>query len=272
MNRQTLLNKFNQVDWRDRQFILAHVLGISREQLLAHPSETVPLWLSIKYLLQISRRARHTPLAYLLGEQPFYGLNFKVNKHTLIPRPETEWLVDEALNILREHTEIYTVIDVGTGSGAIAIALAKNAPDIQILATDISAKALKVAQANAAKHNAHITFIHNDGVSLVPTNITTTPTLIIANLPYIPEADYVKLTPDVQSEPRQALVAGSDGLDHYRTLLNQIEKWPHPPRLLFECDPSNAEKLARLVQVKLPTYTAEIANDHQGLTRYVFSK
>lgn len=248
------------------------MLGISREQLLTRPTEKVSLWATVKYFYLVSRRARHTPLAYILGTQPFYGLSFTVNKHTLIPRPETERLVEEGLQILNAHPDISTIIDVGTGSGAIAVSIAKNAPNVSVFATDISRRALKVARANAIKHGVNISFIYGNGVSVIPQETSSTATLVVANLPYIPQADYLKLSPDVQQEPRQALVAGSDGLLHYRALIDQLKSWPHAPRLLFECDPSNAKILAQLVKESLPTHTTEIATDYQGLPRYVFSK
>lgn len=274
VNRQALLNKYPQIDWRDRQFILANILKISREELIAHSNKTVSIWHQFKYWWAIKKRKNNDPIAYILGKQPFYGLEFFVNKHTLIPRPETEQLVDMALEIIREKN-IQTVIDIGTGSGAIAISIAKNAPQVNVVATDISKSAIKIAKKNAHTNNVSIEFLLGNLLDLVMKSNNRQPKtngLIVANLPYLPTKIYEATEKQVKKEPKLALEAGEDGLNLYRELIDQIKQANINCDLIFECDPENANELAILIEQNFTQGKTQVKKDFQGLDRSVVYK
>ncbi|NWG75917.1 MAG: peptide chain release factor N(5)-glutamine methyltransferase, partial [Rubrivivax sp.] len=205
--------------------------------------------LKIKNLkLKIARRMRGEPLAYILGEKEFYGLRFKVNKNVLIPRPETELIVEQALRKIQEtpksltatgqvRNNNQTIIDLGTGSGNIIIAIAKKMGffenenyGLRFLATDISTSALRVAKQNAKlnKVDKKIKFIKGNLLEpILKSQISNLKSqiIIIANLPYLSKKIYNSTMPDVKNyEPKSALLSGTDGLNHYRKLFSQIKK------------------------------------------------
>ncbi len=206
---------------RSGEILLGAILKKNRAYLYAYPDQIVlPEDLQLFHTL-ISRRAQGEPIAYLLGEKEFYSLNFKVTRDTLIPRPETEMLIDEALKLLPSTAN--KILELGTGSGAIAITLAKLRPNWQIMATDISGKALKVAIDNAQRHEVNnIDFILSDWFSNIPAQKFD---LIISNPPYVANLD-----PHLDSlryEPLSALQAGVHGLDDITTIIKNA-----PPYLI----------------------------------------
>ena len=169
-----------------------------------------------KFRRMVARRAEHEPLAYIIGRKEFFSLDFEVTSAVLIPRPETETLVEEALKFLaaREHPHI---LDIGTGSGAIAIAVAMNALDAHIVATDISENALEVARHNAVRHRCddRVEFVRADLFPIGETRFD----LIVSNPPYVAEADLETLQPEIRlHEPQVALTSGPDGLNFYRRI------------------------------------------------------
>ncbi len=194
------------------------------------------------FLALVQRREQGEPIAYILGQKQFWSLDLKVTTDTLIPRPETELLVEQVLEISRQR-ELASILELGTGSGAIAIAiaseLATTMSQAKILATDISSKALSIASENAAKHQQSIEFIQSDWFdSLVPQQFD----LIISNPPYIELGDTHLSQGDVRFEPQQALVSGNDGLDAIRQIIQQAKKWLKPSGfLLFEHGYTQAE-------------------------------
>lgn len=223
----------------DAQVLLAHVLGHVRTWLLAHPE----LELSAPQLdsveAAVSRLEAGDPLPYVLGHWEFYGLDFNVTPNVLIPRPETELLVEKAIAWLKASPERRTVADVGTGSGAIAVTIAMNVPDARVLATDISPAALEVARSNAEKFNVQerIEFVECD---LLPTlNVQrSTFNAIFANLPYIPTETLRRLAV-FETEPALALDGGADGLDLIRRLLAIAPDWLAPGgRIMLEIEAS----------------------------------
>jgi release factor glutamine methyltransferase len=204
----------------DAEVLLAHVLRVERSFLLSHPTLPLSLAQAALYAGLIRRRAAREPLAYLSGRRWFYGLEFLVTSAVLIPRPETELLVEMALAWLAGRPEGATVVDVGTGSGAIAVALAVHTPSrVRILASDSSAAALAVAQENARQHcPGRITFLSGD----LLTPLSEPVDLIVANLPYVAEAKRDDLMPEVRDhEPAAALFGGEDGLAVIERLLLQ---------------------------------------------------
>lgn len=195
----------------DAELLLAEATGWSRATLVAEPGAEVPPAAARRFGEMVRRRLRREPVAYILGRKGFRGIELAVDSRVLIPRPETELLVELALEVRPDR-----LLDVGTGSGAIALAVADELPGCEVSATDTSAGALEVARANAERLGLadRVTFLEGtlpEGESF---------DLILANLPYVAERDWPSLQPEVtQWEPGEALLAGSDGLDAYRDLL-----------------------------------------------------
>jgi release factor glutamine methyltransferase len=252
----------------DAEVLLAKILKISRSQLLTNGHKQSSIFLLLLYFRLILKRKLGYPIAYLTGYKEFYGRKFFVTKHTLIPRPETEILIEETLKIIKQDTGINTVIDIGTGSGCIAITLALEAPQLKIYATDISQPALSVAKRNAKLYSLDSKINFKHGNILNPILNTLSPqTIIIANLPYLLPNEYKD---EIKFEPRQALVSGQDGLEHYRELLNQLTtlKPDHLPRwLLLEAHPPTLNELKKTTANIFPKSQISIIPDLAGLPR-----
>jgi release factor glutamine methyltransferase len=217
---------------RDAAALLLHALGVSRAELLANPDRALTPAQQSAFEAHIRRRLANEPIQYILGEQEFYGLTLRVTAAVLIPRPETEHLVEAVLAEL-DPSHPLRILDVGTGSGAIAIALATHLPHAHITAVDISPEAHEVAAANAATHglSARIRFLQSDLLTaLAPTEAFDA---IVSNPPYVPTTDRSTLHPQVRDhEPAAALFAGHDGLDLYRRLIPQARAALKPNGLL----------------------------------------
>lgn len=192
--------------------LLAAVLGVPIERLIGHPEQPVGAAAVQRFAALAARRLAGEPLAYLLGEKEFYGRRFAVSPAVLVPRPETELLVQLALDRLRSRPAA-RVLDLGTGSGCIAITLALESPPARVLAVDRSATALAVAAANARRLGAAVEFLRSDWFDAVTGRFD----LIVSNPPYVAAAD--PHLPALRHEPRQALVAGADGLDDLRRIV-----------------------------------------------------
>lgn len=202
----------------DAELLLAHVSGRSRASLIAEPQAGLSAAESRRYGELVRRRLRREPLAYIVGTKGFRRIELAVDPRVLVPRPETELLVEVALERRPRR-----VLDVGTGSGAIALAVADELPEAEVVATDTSPGALEVARANAARLGLADRVRFEAGT--VPAGETFD--LVLANLPYVAERDWAGLEPEVtQWEPREALLAGEDGLDAYRTLLAPLDEGP----------------------------------------------
>jgi release factor glutamine methyltransferase len=229
---------------RDALLLLMHVVGISRATLHADPSRPLTPQQQSQYDSIIQRRLTSEPIQYITGEQEFYGLALQVTPAVLIPRPETEHLVESVLSEL-DHSAPLSILDIGTGSGAIAIALAHHLPHAQITAVDISPAALEVAAENAARHNltGRIRFLESDLLN----NLTTLDSqaaftretrpeqheVLVSNPPYVSTSDRDTLHAQVRDyEPATALFAGPDGLDIYRRLIPQARAALKPNGLL----------------------------------------
>jgi release factor glutamine methyltransferase len=198
--------------------LLLHVLGKNKAWLLAHADEELPDEQAIRFLALIERRYAGEPIQYITGETEFYGLPFRVTPDVLIPRPETEHLVEKVID-LASRIEQPRIVDVGTGSGAIAVALAKHLTDAFIVATDLSQAALEVAELNAGQNEVweRIRFLHGDLLAPVAGQRFD---LIVSNPPYVSTADRATLSVEVREhEPALALFAGDDGLEVYRRLI-----------------------------------------------------
>lgn len=223
----------------EADLLLAH--AIQKDRVFLYANYDIPLNREErdKYKELIVRRVRQEPLAYITGEKEFMSLSFKVTPEVLIPRPETELLVETALDLVRDKSNP-RICDVGTGSGCIAVSLAYYLPQAQVMATDISPAALQVARENAARHEAAVEFACG---SLLEPCQDQKYDLIVANLPYVADREYAGLETGIREyEPIQALVAGEDGLDLYRCLLPQSLQHLHSQGyLLMEISPPQAE-------------------------------
>ena len=206
---------------RDSALLLCRSLGKDRAWLLAHPDVTLTEPQLIHFNELLARRAKHEPMQYILGEQEFYGLSFLVTPEVLIPRPETEHLVEAALACL-PLDQAARVADVGTGSGAIAVALADARPALQVTALDLSPPALHIAKLNAERHglSAHIYFLESDLLASVANQRFD---MIVANLPYV-AAEEVLEEQVRRWEPALALYAGPRGTELYERLIPQASR------------------------------------------------
>jgi release factor glutamine methyltransferase len=211
----TALNLSQSEARLETQVLLAAALNVNRAHLIAHADETPQEALLTRYCSMLERRLAGEPIAYILGMREFYGLTFRVNPDVLIPRPETELLVDLALSHLPDNRPCF-VLDLGTGSGAIAIAIAKHRPHTQVIAIDRSWQAVRVAKMNAYTLQAHnVTFIQGDWCAAMGVKIFD---IIVANPPYIRENDPHLAQGDLRFEPQSALAAGEDGLASIRQI------------------------------------------------------
>ena len=207
------------LDLTDSRLLLLHALGqprAGRAWLLAHDTDLVSEAVNTSLQGYVARRLAGEPVAYIVGHKEFYGLNLQVNSDVLVPRPDTETLVDWALDVL-EPTPDARVVDLGTGSGAIALALKATRPALQVEAVDYSHAALAVAQANAQRLGLAVTFSQGSWLSGTEGVFQA----IVSNPPYIREDD--EHLPALRFEPRQALTAGNDGLDDIRTIIDQAK-------------------------------------------------
>jgi release factor glutamine methyltransferase len=232
----------------DAEILLAHARDCHRIELYTNYDQ--PLTDNQRAVMRdlIKRRAAAEPVAYLVEHREFFGLDFQVTKDVLIPRPDTETLIVEALEVMKPHGAP-RVLDIGTGSGCIAIALAVNCPNAEITAIDLSEPALAIARQNAEKHEvaSRIQFLHGD--LFAPLSGGEPFDLIASNPPYIASAEIETLAADVRlHEPRSALDGGPDGLDIIRRLIAATPAHLHPGgKLLIEISPEQAESVTQLL-------------------------
>ena len=250
----------------DAELLLAHGLGVRRIDLyLLHDRPLREPELGATRAL-IRRRGSGEPVAYITGVREFYNRAFAVTPAVLIPRPETETLVEVALRRLHEANDNAdtAVVDLGTGSGCIAVTLAAEVPSLHVVATDASTTALDIARANAATHGVdqRITFIQGDWAQPLSSHVD----VVLSNPPYVTTGELAATAPDVRDfEPRLALDGGPDGLGAYRSMLASLVGRTNPGAvLLLEIDPRRAQLVADAVRAVFPT--AQIAL-HEDLSR-----
>ena len=259
----------------DAQLWLAHVCGLSRAQLLAHPERDVSPEDAARFNEGVARLAAGEPLPYLTGRIDFYGLSFEVTPATLIPRPETEHLVDAALDLARyrkPHSAPLRgpwsqIADIGTGSGCIAASLAVHLPDIRLLATDTSPAALEVAARNARRHGVaeRITFLQGHLLEPLPGRVD----LIVANLPYVADDEWDALPVSVREhEPAGALRGGVRGLDLIDALLAHAPAVLHPKgAIVLEIGAAQGPAALALAQARLRGADVKLRQDFAGRDR-----
>ncbi len=255
----------------DAQVLLAHVLGKTRAWLLAHP--TAPLEPQQSAVLddRIQQLERGMPLPYVLGHWEFFGLDFDLTPDVLIPRPETELLVERAIAWLQRTPGRHLVADIGTGSGCIAVAIAAHLPNVHFLATDISLAALKVARHNAQKHRVpeRIAFLQCDLLPPYPNHLPASLRfdLICANLPYIPTQELHRL-PIYGREPTLALDGGPDGLEPFRRVLKLAPRWLAPGgMMLLEIESTKGLQVLSLAYDAFETAVIRLKQDPAGRDR-----
>ncbi len=251
----------------ETQVLLAFVLEKKREWLITHLDDTIEPSMLNKANTQFRRLENGEPLPYIIGKQAFFGLDFFVTPDVLIPRPETEQLIEECIEWLEAHPTKRYLADVGTGSGIIPVVLADRFKDLQITAIDISTTALDVARKNADQFHVHeqISFVNSDLFQNCPYQFD----LITANLPYIP-SDILATLPVAKHEPLLALDGGKDGLRLIERLLSQSQEHLYPGGLLIlEIESSLANSVLDLAKTLLPRASITLLNDLANLPRII---
>ncbi len=228
----------------DSLVLIADELGVDKSRILAYPEQILQRSELENLSTKITQRANHVPLAYLRGRAEFYGREFAVNEHVLVPRPESESIVELAKALVLSDKKA-TIIDIGTGSGCLAITAKLELPQANVIATDVDKNCLDTAWANAKKHGAEIHFVQGSLLEPIEQSlIATDQLLILANLPYVPES--FPVNDAAKHEPALALFSGIDGFDHYRQLFAQAGTLPQSPTIITEALVDQHEKLAQL--------------------------
>ncbi len=252
----------------DGEVLLAHALDVERAWLSAHPQHVLDAMQRRTFDVFVERRSRGEPVAYITGRRSWYDLELEVTPDVLVPRPETEGLLERALAWARGRT-VAAVADIGTGSGALAIALARALPATRLYAVDISAAALTVARRNALRHDvsARITFLSGDLLRPLVEPVD----LLVANLPYIGEEEFETVARDVREfEPRVALVGGAEGHEALARLLARAPKRLNPGGAIFlELGPPQAGAAITAARHAFPGAEVRLECDYAGLTRYL---
>lgn len=252
----------------EAEVLLAGALGVSRAYLYAHPERRLSPAEEAAWQQALARRARREPLPYVTGHREFYGLDLVVDSRVLVPRPETELIVDRVL-ALASRREIRTVWDVGTGSGALALALARHLPGVQVVAGDVSKGALEVAARNRQRLGLEerVLLVHSDLLAGFPGPAD----VIVANLPYLRSEEYRGAMPEVsQYEPALALDAGPSGLEVVARLLAQAQALdPQPGVLVLEIGAEQGPQAVALAREHFPTRPVSLYRDLAGLDRVV---
>lgn len=262
------------------ELLLQHVLGWSRTRLLLNWQDPFPAEQELYWQKVLSRRASGEPVQYIIGSEGFYGLTLKVTSAVLIPRPETEILVQEIINRGRRLwplglSQPPLLADIGTGSGAIPVAVAVHCPAWRLAGVDISPAALQVAVANSETHGVaeRISFYEGDLLEPLLGN-RITPDIVVSNPPYIPSADLSDLQREVRDyEPHLALDGGEDGLQFYRRLVTGLASLPNLPRLVgFEVGMGQAREVAAMLTDLQGFHNVDIVRDLSGIERHVLAE
>jgi release factor glutamine methyltransferase len=254
----------------EAELLLGHVLGMSKTGLYTEREMSLTSAETERLHHLVRRRLDREPAAHILEHCEFYGIDFYVESHTFIPRPETELLVEEAVELaqrISRQGEQSTIADIGTGCGAIAISLALALPQAKIYATDISPAALKVAEVNCRRHgvNGRVELLQGNLLEPLPQAVD----VIVANLPYVKDCEVVDLSPEIREhEPIIALVGGRDGLDKMREKGGvHLGEWP--AYILLEIGQGQGEMVTSLVNDCFPQASIELISDLGGIERVV---
>mgnify|MGYP001443714229 CR=1 FL=1 len=273
LNLKKLRDRHKEITELDWNLMAAHVVKKPKEFIYTHREIKLNLGQYLKMLWVIKKYTLGYPIAYLTNKKEFYGIDLFINKHVLIPRADSEIMVEEAIKIINEEN-IVILIDVGTGSGCIPIAILKNInKKIETIATDFSLPALLVAQKNSAQHKLKINFRKGNLLQPIKNiNFENKKILITANLPYL-KLEQIKDEKSIKKEPYSALYGGQDGLDLYKQLILQIKEKDYASNtqlcILLEIDPEQTEKIKEMIAKEIPKAQIKIRQDLAGLDRLV---
>jgi release factor glutamine methyltransferase len=259
---------------REALLIVSHLLGLEAGQVLARREESLRADQLEVGAQIVAQRCRRVPLAYLLGEAYFFGLRLRCDRRALVPRVETELLAEAALEWLRGRPR-GVLAELGTGSGCLSIALAVHCPTARLVATDLSAAALALAAENARLHGVEerIVFLCGDLLApLVSEGLASHVQALVANLPYLAEAEYAAAAPELRYEPRAALVAGPTGLEAYQRLAGQLALLPKLEFLAVEMGASQGSAVRALFARALPGWELEVRRDYAGWDRLLIAR
>jgi release factor glutamine methyltransferase len=254
------------------RLLAQEVLGWDAAHFLTASGSGGPPDFAERYERLVARRAGREPLAYITGQREFWSLSFEVSPAVLIPRPETELLLETALDLCPDRSAALTIADVGTGSGCLAVSLAREYPAARVVASDVSSRALEVARRNALRHGVadRIEFVQTDLLTAVPDRFD----LIVANPPYIPDREQATLQPEVRDyEPAMALFGGSDGLTVIRKLLEQsAARLKSGGILAFEFGDGQAAAVSSLTSSVQDLILMGLWKDLQGIPRAAIAR
>jgi len=255
----------------DARLLAEHVLGWTTERYFTHSNTMPPDGFEAAYAALIARRAEREPYAYIVGHQEFWGLAFEVTAAVLIPRPETELIVEAALEALPDAQGAASIADVGTGSGCLAIVLARERPAARVTAIYVSPEAIDVARRNAQRHgvDGRIEFVRTDLLDGIAPSFD----VIVSNPPYVRDIDERGLQPEVQLEPAQALFGGRDGLDIIRRLLPAAAAHLRPGgTLAFEFGFGQDDAVVELISASEDLRMVAVRSDLVGIPRIAIAK
>lgn len=248
------------------RLILSHFMNVEKNYLITHDDEELSNEIEEKYKQGIEKLSKDVPLQYITNTQEFYGMKFKINENVLIPRYDTEILIEETLKLAKDQDKI---LDMCTGSGIIAITLAKNVEKANVFACDISLEALRVAKENNELHNANVKFINSNLFENIEEKNFD---IIVSNPPYITEKEMQELENQVKKEPELALYGGVDGLDFYRKITENAKEYLKKEGLLiFEIGYKQKEDVSKIL-IENKFKNIKCVKDLQGLDRVIIGE
>lgn len=248
------------------RLLLSHFMNVEKNYLITHDDEELSNEIEEKYKQGIEKLSKDIPLQYITNTQEFYGMKFKINENVLIPRYDTEILIEETLKLAKDQDKI---LDMCTGSGIIAITLAKNVEKANVFACDISLEALKVAKENNELHNTNVKFINSNLFENIEEKNFD---IIVSNPPYITEKEMQELENQVKKEPELALYGGVDGLDFYRKITENAKEYLKKEGLLiFEIGSKQKEDVSKIL-IENKFKNIKCVKDLQGLDRVIIGE